>query len=171
MRKSAAALGSTAFFVAGPSLFMGVLPWRWTRWVVRRRYPWPVRSFGVSLIGAGTLIIASAFTRFVREGMGTPLPVAAPERLVVGGMYRHVRNPMYVAGEATLLGQALVLGQPKLLLYVAGVAIPAASFVHWYEEPALRRRFGVDYEIYRRSVPGWVPRVRPWTGSQVPHHQ
>jgi protein-S-isoprenylcysteine O-methyltransferase Ste14 len=96
------------------------------------------------------------------EGLGTPVPVAAPERLVVGGVYRYVRNPMYVAILAIVVGQALLLGQLGLLLYAAGIWLIAAAFVRFYEEPALRRRFGADYEAYRRAVPAWWPRLRPW---------
>jgi protein-S-isoprenylcysteine O-methyltransferase Ste14 len=96
------------------------------------------------------------------EGLGTPVPVAAPERLVVGGVYRNVRNPMYVALLAVIVGQALLLGQLGLLLYAAGIWVITAAFVRFYEEPALRRRFGADYEAYRRAVPAWWPRLRPW---------
>ncbi|HKH76834.1 MAG TPA: isoprenylcysteine carboxylmethyltransferase family protein, partial [Rubrobacteraceae bacterium] len=80
----------------------------------------------------------------------------------VGGLYRHVRNPMYVAGLAIIVGQALALGQPILLAYAVAVWLIVASFVHWYEEPTLSRRFGAQYEAYRRAVPAWWPRLRPW---------
>jgi protein-S-isoprenylcysteine O-methyltransferase Ste14 len=71
---------------------------------------------------------------------------------------------MYIAVAATIVGQALMLGRAILLLYVAVFAVAVASFVHWYEEPTLRRRFGEEYERYRRSVPGWWPRATPWDG-------
>jgi protein-S-isoprenylcysteine O-methyltransferase Ste14 len=100
------------------------------------------------------------------EGFGTPAPVAAPERLVVGGVYRYVRNPMYVAVLAAIFGQALLLGQLGLLLYAAAVWLITAAFVRFYEEPTLTRRFGADYEAYRRAVPAWWPRLRPWKPSE-----
>jgi protein-S-isoprenylcysteine O-methyltransferase Ste14 len=100
------------------------------------------------------------------EGFGTPVPVAAPDRLVVGGLYRYLRNPMYVAGLAVMVGQALLLGQLGLLLYAAAFWLIAASFVRWYEEPTLTRRFGADYEDYRRAVPAWWPRLRPWKPAE-----
>jgi protein-S-isoprenylcysteine O-methyltransferase Ste14 len=100
--------------------------------------------------------------RFVVEGFGTPAPVAAPERLVVGGVYRYVRNPMYVAILATIVGQALLLGRLGLLLYAAVAWLVAAAFVRFYEEPTLTRRFGAKYEAYRHAVPAWLPRLRPW---------
>src|SRR5215208_4557030 len=90
-----------------------------------------------------------------------PLPYWAPVR-VVGGVYRYVRNPMYVAVLAAIVGQSLLLGRLGLLLY-AGVAwVAVAAFVRLYEEPTLTRRFGADYEAYRRAVPAWWPRLRPW---------
>jgi protein-S-isoprenylcysteine O-methyltransferase Ste14 len=101
----------------------------------------------------------------VWEGIGTPAPVAPPERLVIGGVYRHVRNPMYVAVLATILGQALLLGRLVLLTYAAVLWLVFASFVRFYEEPTLRSRFGEDYEAYRRAVPAWLPRLRPWAPS------
>jgi protein-S-isoprenylcysteine O-methyltransferase Ste14 len=70
---------------------------------------------------------------------------------------------MYLAVVATIAGQALVLGQPVLLAYAALVWVTVAAFVHWYEEPTLRRQFGAQYETYRRAVPAWRPRTRPWT--------
>ena len=98
------------------------------------------------------------------EGLGTPAPVAPTERLVVGGLYRYVRNPMYLAVAATIVGQALLLGRPILLLYAGAFAVTVAAFVHWYEEPTLRRQFGDDYERYRHAVPAWWPRRTPWHG-------
>jgi protein-S-isoprenylcysteine O-methyltransferase Ste14 len=117
---------------------------------------------GVILLAAGLFALVQAFVRFVVEGLGTPAPIAAPERLVVGGLYRYVRNPMYVAVLSVIVGQALILGQLVLLPYAAAFWVITAAFVRWYEEPALTRRFGADYEAYRRAVPAWRPRLRPW---------
>ncbi|WP_219413062.1 methyltransferase family protein [Pseudonocardia nigra] len=148
----------------GPSIFAGVIPWLLTRWQVRRPVPggWPARLAGAVLVGSGTAVIGHSFVRFVTEGLGTPAPIAPPEHLVVGGVYRHVRNPMYLAMAAAVAGQALLLGRPKLLLYPAAMAVPVATFVRLWEEPVLARRFGAEYEEYRRNVPGWRPRLRPW---------
>jgi protein-S-isoprenylcysteine O-methyltransferase Ste14 len=115
------------------------------------------------LLVAGAAALLEAFARFAIEGLGTPAPVAPAERLVVGGLYRYIRNPMCVAVAATIVGQALVLGQPILLPYVAAFAV-AVAFVHLYEEPTLRRQFGEQYEAYQRGVPAWWPRRRPWGG-------
>jgi protein-S-isoprenylcysteine O-methyltransferase Ste14 len=105
-----------------------------------------------------------AFVRFVVEGIGTPAPVAPTQNLVVGGLYRHVRNPMYLAVGATIVGQGLLLGRPILLLYAAAFAAVVFAFVLGYEEPTLARQFGAQYEAYRRAVPGWWPRLRRWPG-------
>jgi protein-S-isoprenylcysteine O-methyltransferase Ste14 len=164
MRRPTAAVGSAVFFLVGPGVFVGLIPWLLTGWQVREPVPYwaPMRVLGVILLVAGLIALIQAFVRFVVEGLGTPVPVAAPERLVVGGVYRYVRNPMYVAILAIVVGQALLLGQLGLLLYAAGIWVIAAAFVRFYEEPALRRRFGADYEAYRRAVPAWWPRLRPW---------
>jgi protein-S-isoprenylcysteine O-methyltransferase Ste14 len=117
---------------------------------------------GAVLLSGGAVVLTKAFVRFVVEGSGTPAPVAPTEHLVVGGLYRHVRNPMYLALEAAIVGQALLLGQPVLLLYGAAAAVPMVAFVRGYEEPTLRRTFGAEYEEYQRHVPRWHPRLRPW---------
>jgi protein-S-isoprenylcysteine O-methyltransferase Ste14 len=108
-----------------------------------------------------------AFVRFVVEGVGTPAPVAPTQRLVVGGLYRYVRNPMYLAVVATIVGQALVLGQLVLLGYAAAAAVAMAGFAHLYEEPALASQFGAEYEAYRRGVPAWWPRRHSWQLPQA----
>jgi len=103
-----------------------------------------------------------AFARFVAEGVGTPAPVAPTRELVVGGLYRYVRNPVYLAVLAAIAGQALVLGRLVLVPYAAVVAAAFVAFVHWYEEPTLARQFGDRYQVYRAAVPGWWPRRHPW---------
>jgi protein-S-isoprenylcysteine O-methyltransferase Ste14 len=136
-----------------------------TRWDAREQpLAWPLRVVGALLLAAGTLALVHAFVRFVVEGVGTPAPVAPTRRLVVGGLYRHVRNPMYLAVGAAIVGQALVLGRPVLAAYAAAFALAVVAFVRGYEEPTLRRRFGEEYESYRRAVPGWWPRRRAWRG-------
>jgi len=113
---------------------------------------------GAVLTAAGCLVLLASFARFALDGLGTPAPQAPTEQLVVGGLYRYVRNPMYLALQAILIGQVLLLDRLVLLLYAAGVAAVTVAFTRWYEEPALRRRYGEQYEQYRRQVPGWLPR-------------
>ncbi|MET3425295.1 protein-S-isoprenylcysteine O-methyltransferase Ste14 [Actinoplanes tereljensis] len=105
-----------------------------------------------------------AFVRFVVDGFGTPAPIAPPDRLVVSGLYRYVRNPMYLAVVAVILGQALLLWRPVLLPYALVVGGAMVAFVVGYEQPALTQRFGREYLAYRRAVPGWWPRLRPYRG-------
>jgi protein-S-isoprenylcysteine O-methyltransferase Ste14 len=165
MRRPKAALGSAVFFLLAPAVVVGLIPWLLTGgWQMRELQPYwaPMRMLGGILLVAGLIALVGAFVRFVVEGFGTPAPVAAPERLVIGGVYRYVRNPMYVAVVAAIVGQALLLGQLGLLLYAAGAWLVVAAFVRWYEEPTLTRRFGADYETYRRAVPAWWPRLHPW---------
>lgn len=138
------------------------MPWLLTGWEMRNPTPgWIVlRVLGALLIVAGAAVLLEAFLRFALEGLGTPAPVAPTDHLVVGGLYRHVRNPMYLAVAATIVGQALLFGQSVLLAYTAVFLAVVWAFVHWYEEPTLRRQFGPEYEEYRRAVPGWRPRLR-----------
>lgn len=161
MRRLPAAVGTSLWFVLVVGLFSVLIPWWLTGWRFGS-VPLPARVLGGLLLVAGGAAIVHAFARFVVEGLGTPSPAAPPERLVVGGLYRHVRNPMYVATLAVLIGQALLFGSLVLLGYVAVVFLVTWAFVRFYEEPTLRRRFGAEYEAYRSAVSGWWPRLRPW---------
>jgi protein-S-isoprenylcysteine O-methyltransferase Ste14 len=163
MRIRRAALGSVLFFALAPGTVVGLVPWWLTQWEPRPA-GMPVRLLGGGLLVAALPVLVSAFVRFVRDGLGTPAPVAPTERLVVTGAYRYVRNPMYLAVLSAIVGQGLLLGQTVLLGYAALVALLVVSFVRLYEEPALRRQFGEEYESYRRAVPGWLPRLHPWKG-------
>ncbi|GAB2672187.1 methyltransferase family protein [Kribbella swartbergensis] len=164
MQRSRAAVGSAVFFVVAPGTVVGLIPWLITRWEFREPLPaWVVAQvLGVVLIGAGLIPAVHAFAEFAKAG-GTPAPTAPPERLVVSGFNRYVRNPMYVGLLLVILGQALLFGQLSLLLYAAVIWAVTATFVHWYEEPTLAGQFGPEYEAYRRAVPAWWPRLRPWT--------
>jgi protein-S-isoprenylcysteine O-methyltransferase Ste14 len=159
VRKALAAIGSALFFLLAPGATAGLIPWWLTGWEVNEVWL-PARVAGAVLLAGGVLVLVSAFVRFVVEGVGTPAPVAPTEQLVVGGLYRYVRNPMYLAVAATIVGQALLLGQPILLAWAAVFLAVTATFVHVYEEPALRQRYGAQYEAYCEAVPGWWPNVR-----------
>jgi protein-S-isoprenylcysteine O-methyltransferase Ste14 len=158
--RARAAAGTLLFFVLAPGVVAGVVPWLLTRWETASPLPfWAgLRVVGAVLLLAGAGVLVDAFVRFAVEGLGTPAPVAPTAHLVVGGLYRWVRNPMYLAVTATIVGQAFLLGRPVLLLYALGVSVAFVAFVRGYEEPALERRFGAEYETYRRDVPGWWPR-------------
>ena len=102
-------------------------------------------------------------------GRGTPAPFVPPQRLVVVGFYRYVRNPMYVGFLSGWVGLWVVFGRANsAALTIAIIAIVAvALFVRFYEEPTLRKLFGPDYVEYCRNVPRWLPRLRPWN-QQIP---
>jgi protein-S-isoprenylcysteine O-methyltransferase Ste14 len=97
-------------------------------------------------------------------GRGTPAPVAPPQRLVVVGFYRYVRNPMYLGFAAGWIGMWIVFGHanPRVIAAVTAVAVGVHLFVVFYEEPALRRKFGADYEEYCRNVRRWWPHGHGW---------
>jgi protein-S-isoprenylcysteine O-methyltransferase Ste14 len=163
VRRPTAAAGSAAFFALAPGVVAGVVPWALTRWDARAWWL-PLRVVGVVVLAAAAVALVHAFARFVLEGLGTPAPIAPADHLVVGGPYRFVRNPMYLAVVGAVAGQALVLGRVVLLAYAGVLAVVFGAFVHLYEEPTLRRQFGDDYEGYRRAVSAWLPRLRPWRG-------
>lgn len=161
MTRARAAAGSLVFLLIAPGAATILMPWLLTGWDSTDPPP-ALKIAGAALIAAGAAVLLSAFARFVIEGIGTPAPVAPPEHLVVGGLYRYVRNPMYVAVTATIVGQAALLGRPALLLYAALFMAAVATFVYVYEQPTLSARFGADYEEYKRNVRAWWPRLRPW---------
>lgn len=164
MRRRQAAAGSIAFFLAGPGLEAGVGPWLLVRVAGSDLGSWPLalRILGALLIAAGAAVLLDVFARFVADGAGTPSPAAPTRRLLVRGAFRHLRHPMYVATAAAIAGEALAFAQPILLLAAAVYLTAMAALVQAVEEPRLARRFGAEYDAYRRAVPGWIPRVRPW---------
>lgn len=158
-----AAAGSFLFVVVAPGVVAGVVPWALTGGRAGDGAPFwlPVRVLGAVLVAGGIAVLLSAFGRFVFEGVGTPSPVAPTQHLVVGGLYRYVRNPMYLAVAAVIVGQALLLARPVLLAYAAAFAAAVFAFARGYEEPTLNATFGAEYEAYRQAVPGWWPRRPP----------
>jgi protein-S-isoprenylcysteine O-methyltransferase Ste14 len=166
MRRTRAAVGSAVFFLLGPGLEAGVGPWLLTRTGVWAGGDWPpaVRAAGVALMAAGLAALVVVFAAFVREGAGTPSPAAPAARLIVGGAYRYVRNPMYVATAAIIVGEGLAFAQPILFVAAAAYVATLAVFGRLVEEPRLAARFGARYDAYRRAVPAWRPRLTPWRG-------
>lgn len=159
-------LGSIAFFVLAPGTVAFWVPWRITRWEMAPPLLGltALRPVGAFLALLGLAGLAESFWRFAIHGRGTPAPVMPPTRLVVTGLYRYVRNPMYVAVLAIVVGQALFFGRRGLLAYAALVWATVHVWVLGYEEPALRARFGADYAAYGAAVRRWWPRLRPWRG-------
>jgi protein-S-isoprenylcysteine O-methyltransferase Ste14 len=165
VRRFRAALGSALFLAVAPGVVAGLIPWWITGWRMETASP-VLRGLGALLVLVGVAFLLHAFARFVVEGLGTPAPVSPTEHLVIGGVYRHVRNPMYLAVGSVIVGQALLFGAPALLAYAAVFGAVVFGFVRGYEEPALSERFGSSYDAYRRAVPGWLPRLRAWHGER-----
>jgi len=110
-------LGSIAFFAVAPGTVAFWVPWRITRWVMAPPLAGltALRPVGAALVLLGLAGLAESFWRFAIHGRGTPAPVRPPTRLVVTGLYRYVRNPMYVAVLCIVVGQALFFGSRRLL--------------------------------------------------------
>jgi protein-S-isoprenylcysteine O-methyltransferase Ste14 len=159
-----AILGSALFFVAAPSVVAGVIPWWITRWEFLPPFfgLQATRAVGILLIVAGLPGLVDSFARFALQGLGTPAPIAPTQNLVVTGLYRYVRNPMYVAVVAVILGQAILFGDWRLMTYGGLMWLAFHAFVLMYEEPVLAQRFGTQYEDFRANVPRWIPRLSPW---------
>ena len=164
MSKITAILGSALVFVAAPAMVAGLIPWLITQWEFQPPFLAVelTRVVGVALIMVGVIGLLDSFARFALQGVGTPAPIAPTRNLVVTGLYRHVRNPMYVSVVAIILGQALLFGDWRLFLYGALVFVAFHIFVLAYEEPTLRESYGAEYETYRANVARWLPRLTPW---------
>ena len=116
-------------------------------------------AIGILLLILGAAIYSWTVWDFATIGKGTPLPLDAPKKLVVRGLYRYTRNPMYLGVILVILGWRGVFTDGWLLVYVLGVCIAVHLFVVLYEEPRLQELFREEYEVYRRSVGRWVPRI------------
>ena len=164
MSRTMAILGSALFFVVAPMMLAGLVPWLVTHWEFQAPFGGVelMRVAGIALIIAGVPGLLNSFARFAVQGIGTPAPIAPTKNLVVTGLYRHVRNPIYVAVVAIVLGQAALFGNGVLLWYGALLWLAFHIFVLAYEEPTLRQTFGAEYENYRGNVPRWIPRLTPW---------
>lgn len=163
MRPKLSPAAGTLLFSLVPLTVAGLIP----AWISRWHWQPPLlglewaRWLGVPLLVLAVPVLAESFVRFARHG-GTPAPVAPTQRLVVSGLYRHVRNPMYVAVLAAVLGQALLLGDWRVLGYGAALWLGFHLFVTGYEEPRLLASHGAEYRAYRAAVPRWIPRLRPF---------
>src|SRR5580698_54958 len=161
-RKAKNLLVTVVFLVCGPPGWIAVyLPAWMTRWQVpQQAVGW--RVLAAVLIAVGLVPLSESIVRFIRVGRGTLSPTHPTERLVVSGLYRYVRNPMYVGVLMLIAGQALLFRSSALWAYLGYVAVGFQLFVLVYEEPTLRRKYGEDYEEFCRNVRRWVPRLRPW---------
>ena len=136
-----------------PWAFFGLGEIRWSREV-------PGLYLGAVLVVSGIALLAVCIWEFASRGRGTLSPADPPKELVVQGLYRYVRNPMYLAVSLILLGEHMLTHSWPLFVYSAVWFVIVNIFVIGYEEPTLRRQFGESYERYVRAVPRWIPRFR-----------
>lgn len=153
------ALKSFRFLIIAPGMVAGYIPLA----LLRRGAQIETGFFAYlafPLWTIGGIILLWSFWNFLHEGHGTPAPIDPPKELIATGFYRYVRNPMYVGVLAVILGHFLWFGYWNLLVYAIVVFLAFHTFVTYYEEPILKRKFGTVYEEYRKKVPRWIPRLR-----------
>lgn len=152
------ALRSLLWTALLPGLFAGYLPWRYFG-LSQVRLDWtnPLHVAGLVCIGAGVVLLGACIWEFARRGRGTLSPLDPPRQLVVQGLYRYVRNPMYLSVTAIVLGEVLLTRSAGLFIYWVIWFAAVNLFVIGVEEPTLRRQFGASYEHYTQSVGRWIP--------------
>jgi protein-S-isoprenylcysteine O-methyltransferase Ste14 len=135
------------------------VPWRYFGLPeVRPNWGNPIHLLGLSCMALGTGLLLTCIWEFARSGRGTLSPVDPPRKLVVRGLYRYVRNPMYLSVTILVLGELILTRSQALLIYWIIWFAAVNLFVIFYEEPTLRRQFGEEYERYTREVGRWLPR-------------
>ena len=150
-------LKNLLFTVLVPGTVAGYVPWLITR---GDSFGWGAgTAFALLLFAAGVAIYCWCVWDFASFGRGTPAPIDAPKSLVVRGLYRYTRNPMYLGVLAVILGWAVLFQRAGLLVYAACVATCFQLFVVLYEEPHLKRIFGESYREYSARVGRWLPRI------------
>ena len=168
MTKTRAIVISAIFAVIAPGTVAGIVPWWISRWNLQAPFLhfYGFRVIGVVLIVTSLPVLLDSFARFALQGLGTPAPVFPTRHLVVTGLYRYVRNPMYVAVIGLIAGQALLLGNRTSSFYGIVVWLCFYTFVLLYEEPVLRKKYAAEYEEFCQNVPRWIPRLRAWHASR-----
>lgn len=158
-------LKTVAFVIVAPGTVLGWVPYT----LLGRTVPLPVawgNWLALAPLGIGAAILLRCAWDFAVVGLGTPAPIDPPKSLVVSGLYRYVRNPMYVGVALVLCSEAMLFNSRRLLIYAILVAMGFNLFVLLYEEPTLRKKFGASYQTYCRAVPRWIPRLTPWSGQE-----
>lgn len=144
------ALPGLVAFVA-PPLFAAVDPWKRSGW-----------GAGIGVLLAGVVALVWCVRDFYVAGKGTLAPWDPPKKLVIVGLYRHVRNPMYLSVLTLVVGWALFFGSPLVGMYVGVLAIGFHLRVTHHEELWLAAQFGQDWQSYQTAVKRWWPRLKPW---------
>ena len=154
------ALRSLFWTVMLPGMVAGYVPWRYIG-LSHASLSWrdPIQLLGMLVGAIGAAVLATCIREFARRGRGTLSPVDPPKHLVVQGLYRYVRNPMYVGVTTMLLGELLISRTAAFAWYCAAWLVAVNLFIIGYEEPTLRHQFGASYEAYTKSVGRWIPRL------------
>jgi len=161
------AIRSLAWAVLLPGVFAGYIPWRYFGVRdLRLDLHSPRQLLGTICVVAGAVLLLACIWEFARRGRGTLSPADPPRHLVISGLYRYVRNPMYLSVTLIVLGEALLTGSRALLLYWAVWFALVNLFVIAYEESALQQQFGDDYDRYRRQTGRWIPRFSRASSSR-----
>ena len=154
------ALRSLLWTALLPGLYAGYVPWRFFG-LAQVRIDWgnPIQLLSLLVIALGVGLLAACIWEFARRGRGTLSPVDPPRQLVVQGLYRYVRNPMYLSVTTIVFGEVLLTRSVGLLTYWLIWFVLVNLFVIGFEEPMLRRQFGDAYDRYTRTVGRWIPRI------------
>lgn len=156
----AALLKTAVFTILVPATVAGYVPWRLRETsVIQVGWGQPWAAFAVIALGCA-IYLYTAFWGFAVIGGGTPAPIAPTKTLVVQGLHRFVRNPMYIGVLLVIAGQAWLFWSKALCVYAVLLWLAFHLFVMTYEEPTLRKQFGQSYDRYRAAVPRWIPKVR-----------
>jgi len=160
---------SIVFFLILPGAVMVYIPYYILSLDVELFFPdiAVLRFMGLIPIFVGMAIILWCFWDFIISGKGTPAPTDPPKNLVVKGLYRLTRNPMYAGVGVVLFGEVLLFKSTALLFYSLIVLLAFHLFIIFYEEPTLKNKFGDSYELYVASVPRWLPRISSYIKSQA----
>jgi protein-S-isoprenylcysteine O-methyltransferase Ste14 len=161
------ALRAIFFVLLLPGSVAGYIPFGILRSENRLRIPdlGPSSISAAILVVVGVMVLLRCVWDFFATGKGTLAPIDPPRVLVVGGLYRFTRNPMYNGVLAVIVGEAWLFGSVSLIKYALLVLVLFHLFVVLYEEPTLTSQFGESYRVYRRAVPRWGFRTRPFQGS------
>lgn len=153
------ALKSLLFLLAAPGVVAGYIPLVLLRSGAQAETG-VLAYLALPLWLIGVIVLLWSFWNFLVQGRGTPAPIDPPRELVAVGFYRYVRNPMYVSILLVVAGHFLWFGFWDLLIYAMLIFIALHTFVAYYEEPTLRKKFGAAYDGYCQRVPRWIPRLK-----------
>lgn len=134
-------------------------------WATTAPLNWIIAVASITFVACGLLLLVKTIALFVREGQGTLAPWDPTRKLVVRGIYRHVRNPMISGVISILLGEALLLGSTGVVGWLLFFVLANLIYIPFVEEVSLESRFGADYARYKQNVPRWIPRWRAWEPS------